>query len=135
MITPKIGTGNLFSRVGSDQADAVLHATTTRLHYKTNLRNMLEHAGNRLCTQAQFEWREVFIKIHEAMRTQVRERWQWEVITDSRVMAPVCYKLGHCPFMATFDRQCTIRERVNQGRFDEIDVKEWLADPTAGRRD
>jgi flavin-dependent thymidylate synthase len=31
------------------------HATTTRLNYVTDLRNLSEHAGNRLCTQAQFE--------------------------------------------------------------------------------
>ena len=43
------------------------HATTTRLHYHTNLRNLIEHAGNRLCTQAQFEWRDVFIKIVQAI--------------------------------------------------------------------
>ena len=33
MITPKIGTVKFFSRAESDQADAVLHATTTALTF------------------------------------------------------------------------------------------------------
>lgn len=44
------------------------HATTTRLNYKTTFRALLEHAGNRLCTQAQFEWRAVFLGIIQAIR-------------------------------------------------------------------
>ena len=44
------------------------HATTTRLNYKTNFRSLLEHAGNRLCTQAQFQWRAVFLGIIKAIR-------------------------------------------------------------------
>jgi hypothetical protein len=54
---------------------------------------------------------------------------------DSAVFKRICYSLGKCPFMAVFDRQCTIRSRVNEGKFDEIDPREWMADPTAGRRD
>jgi flavin-dependent thymidylate synthase len=44
------------------------HNITTRLNYATNLRNYLDHAGNRLCTQAQFEWRIVWVRMLEAMR-------------------------------------------------------------------
>lgn len=44
------------------------HQVTTRLHYKTNLRALRETLGNRLCTQAQFEWRAVAIGIVEAIR-------------------------------------------------------------------
>jgi flavin-dependent thymidylate synthase len=121
------------------------HATTTRVHYKTNLRNLLEHAGNRLCTQAQFEWRFVF---HEIVRV-LRERnevyrlgsseadqdgWQWNTICNGS-FRPVCYQLGHCPFTAVFDRQCVIRSRVQAGEFDKINPAEWLMDPSAARRD
>ena len=43
------------------------HAVTTRLLYHTNLRALFEHAGNRLCTQAQFEWRAVFMAMINAI--------------------------------------------------------------------
>lgn len=161
------------------------HQTTTRLHYKTNLRNLVDHVGNRLCTQAQFEWKMVIFQLMKSMRNyasfladewSVREErrslihdegvivgddqweedvvgmlagtkgtplsasavgnstnWQWGVILDPkyRWFAPACYAAGKCPFKADFDRGCTIRERADAGRFDEIEVKEWAADPTA----
>lgn len=129
------------------------HSVTTRLNYKTNLRNLLEHAGNRLCTQAQFEWRFVFAEIVNAMRSYgaityhsgdsgsgaggraIRSAsWQWEMIVDTDLFRPVCFALGHCPFQADFDRGCTIRERMDNGRQDEVRDEEWLLDPAAARR-
>jgi len=116
------------------------HATTTRLNYKTNLRSLLDHAGNRLCTQAQFEWRFVFNEIIAEIRDygngddDYTENWQWNHIADSNVFKPICYTLGHCPFTASFDRGCTIRERVQRGEFDKIDPREWMMDHTAARR-
>lgn len=135
------------------------HAVTTRLNYKTNLRNLLDHAGNRLCTQAQFEWRLAFAGIVGAIRDhglpaveEIRRaeadweaqtgqpaadmpdfdpNWQWRLIADSDVFRPICFTLGHCPFTADFDRGCTIRDRVQAGEFDKIDDREWLADPKA----
>jgi flavin-dependent thymidylate synthase len=103
----------------------------TRLHYRTDLRALLDHAGNRLCTQAQFEWRLVFAKIAEAIRSynylaplapadlneQITfdyyaevDRWQWEAIAG--LLKPICYATGKCEFMASFDRACSIRDRV-----------------------
>lgn len=116
------------------------HQTTTRLNYKTNLRNLLDHAGNRLCTQAQFEWRYVFAGIVRAIRdhTQVvalgdpSVSWQWQLIADDGVFKPVCFQLGHCPFTADFDRGCTIRDRVQENRLEAIEDREWMADPKAG---
>lgn len=124
------------------------HAITTRLHYKTNLRNLVEHAGNRLCTQAQFEWRIVFTGIVQAIRYYSpaapidkysglptrSQAWQFERIARSDLFRPVCYAQGKCPFNADFDRGCTIRPRVEAGEFDKIDDREWLFDPTAARR-
>lgn len=137
------------------------HDTLTRLNYKTNLRNLVDHAGNRLCTQAQFEWRLVFIGIVNAIRNhnsryegflthqkihpvagvplepEQRETesygaaWQWELIAESGVFKPVCFQVGHCPFNASFDRGCTIKGRVEEGKFDEIEPREYMADPTA----
>jgi flavin-dependent thymidylate synthase len=123
------------------------HATTTRLNYVTNLRNLIEHAGNRLCTQAQFEWRAVFISLVKAVRDYEPPRdqstskgwgpqqWQFQHMVQSAIFKPVCFQLGHCPFTAVFDTQCTIRSRVRAGKFDEIDPNEYMSDPTAGRRD
>lgn len=128
------------------------HAITTRLNYATDLRALLDHAGNRLCTQAQFEWRAVFLGIVKAIHDYqgvtneavgvdyksaiYRESdWQFQLIAKSGVFKPVCFQLGHCPFTADFDRQCTIRERVQRGAFEEIKPEEYMADPTAGRRD
>lgn len=118
------------------------HDTLTRLNYKTNLRNLLEHAGNRLCTQAQFEWRVVFIGIVKAISEydpmgfatpmEHDSQWQWQLIAESQVFKPVCFALGHCPFNADFDRGCTIRGRVEDGQFDQIRPEEYMADPTAG---
>lgn len=124
------------------------HAITTRLNYKTNLRNLLDHAGNRLCTQAQFEWRQVFIELvrsiyeHRGPRTgniggfhsEYANAWQFKLIATDNVFKPICYELGHCPFTADFDRGCTIRGRVEEGKFDEINASEWMADPAAARR-
>jgi flavin-dependent thymidylate synthase len=129
------------------------HSVTTRLNYCTDLRALLDHAGNRLCTQAQFEWRYVFAEIVKAIRTHRPEvamdlkpnvegssrggavggGWQFELIADDGLFKPVCYRLGHCPFTADFDRKCVIRERVQEGKWDWIDDKEWLLDPTAAR--
>lgn len=117
------------------------HSITTRLNYKTNLRNLLDHAGNRLCTQAQFEWRVVFTELVKAIAEfdtmagdEQSAAWQWRLIAGDNVFKPVCYELGHCPFTADFDRGCTIRGRVEAGEFRKIDPREWLMDPAAARR-
>jgi thymidylate synthase ThyX len=118
--------------VPAEEARGLLpHDTLTRLNYKTNLRNLLEHAGNRLCTQAQFEWRMVFIDLVRAISEHRPHNWQWQHIVDTKVFKPVCFQLGHCPFTADFDRGCKIRPRVEAGRFDEIKPVEYMGDPTA----
>lgn len=112
-----------------DARGLVPHNMTTRVHYVTNLRSLMDHAGNRLCTQAQFEWRLVFSRIAEAIRERggwyyvndyelhavpLHEShsadWQWEALSD--VFRPVCYQIGKCAFEADFDRKCSIRNRV-----------------------
>lgn len=146
---------NVLVNMGVPAEDArglMPHAVTTRLNYKTNLRNLLDHAGNRLCTQAQFEWRMVFASIVKAIGEHQTDadrlswvqqtdqhpndmpdvgNWQWKLIAESSVFKPVCYQLGHCPFTADFDRGCTIRDRVQAGEWDKIDDREWLIDPKA----
>jgi flavin-dependent thymidylate synthase len=120
--------------IPAEEARGLLpHDTLTRLNFKTNLRNLVDHAGNRLCTQAQFEWRVVFIGIVKAL--MVNDIWSptdSEAIAGSGLFKPVCFQVGHCPFNADFDRGCTIKGRVEEGKFDEIKPEEYMADPTAG---
>lgn len=132
------------SGIPAEDARGLLpHNILTRLHYSTDLRALLDHAGNRLCTQAQFEWRLVFARIAEAIRdyaTNSTNRWQFEEL--SKLFKPVCYQTGKCEFKANFDRSCSIRDRVDRHEFhgepssewDDIAPAEWLADPTAARR-
>ena len=84
------------------------HSVLTRVHYCTDLRALLDHAGNRLCTQAQFEWRAVFTRIVEAIRDN--DAYMAGELAD--LFRPVCYQIGKCAFGADFDRHCDIRERV-----------------------
>lgn len=109
----------------------------TRIHYRTDLKSLIEHGGNRLCTQAQFEWRLVFAKIVEAIRNYrpvpwAREgmvtqnethRWQYEKIAD--VFRPICYLTGKCEFKADFDRKCKIRDRVDSYHRWNVPSSEW----------
>jgi flavin-dependent thymidylate synthase len=132
--------------IPAEEARGLLpHDTLTRLNYKTNLRNLAEHLGNRLCTQAQFEWRLVGAQIRQAIVNYLPpgyyngnsaewqdNGWQFELIGNSEIFRPVCFSMGRCPFQADFDRGCTIRERMDNGRQNEVKVEEWLADPRAG---
>lgn len=143
------------------------HATLTRIQYCTDLRNLLEHAGNRLCTQAQFHWRTVYQQISQCIRNywiEIRDMYDPGYLDDlhagsltkefgaiADMFKPICYQLGRCPFQASFDRECTIRDRVR--RFEakgipsdkwetpdpdfpghHINREEWLADPAAARK-
>jgi flavin-dependent thymidylate synthase len=125
----------------------------TRVHMRVDMKTLLNLAGMRLCTQAQFEWSAVFAELAKALRNIVPEghpwRWQYEFIADS--FRPVCFAEGHCPMKAKSDRYCSIRAQVD--RFEAIGVPssewerdkawnlgirpihpaQWLADPTAAR--
>jgi len=97
------------SGMPAEDARGILpHAVLTRVHYCTDLRALLDHAGNRLCTQAQFEWRAVFTRIVEAIRDS--DAYMAGELAD--LFRPVCYQIGKCAFGADFDRHCDIRERV-----------------------
>lgn len=107
----------------------------TRLNYVTNLRNLQDHAGNRLCTQAQFEWRMVWVRIIESMRdyctcpgadrhAESCDNWQWQAI--AALFRPVCYLTGSCQFKAEFDRKCSIRGRVDEFSAAGVPSSGWL---------
>lgn len=149
------------SGMPAEEARGLLpQATATRIHYITDLRNLKDHAGNRLCTQAQFHWRDVFSQIVRQVADYPVGRvggevpagiaWSFKALAESGLFRPVCYQLGHCPFQASFDRACSIRERVqdfakqgvpsNQWQDEDhrtgvapINPAEWLYDPTAAR--
>jgi flavin-dependent thymidylate synthase len=84
----------------------------TRVHYRTNLRDLIQHAGLRLCSQAQAEWKEVWAGIIREIMAYgpIQDAWQQREIV--KLFRPVCYNTGKCEFMATTDRWCVIRERV-----------------------
>jgi hypothetical protein len=147
-------------------------ATSTRLNFVTDMRNLVDHAGNRLCTQAQFHWRHVFNEMIKAIRNygqlesvdisemgdarvrtiqgaESEHAWQFRALADSELWRPVCYLLGHCPFKASFDRFCSIRDRIEilgKNGIKGIDVEnptvagdnfinpaEWMLTPDAAR--
>jgi flavin-dependent thymidylate synthase len=157
----------------------------TRIHWVMNLRSLKLEAGKRLSTQAQYEWKAVIAGIAKAIReynpyqqqidvmgragdrvaadvlsfVASHDVWQYEGISD--LFRPICYQTGKCEFMASIDRKCTIRDRVEKnhsiGRpssdwhlpfsmdtgpegemraridIDAIHPSEWLNDPTAAR--
>lgn len=124
---------------------------TTRIHYKTDLRNLLSTMGNRLCTQAQFEWRKVAIGMVKA----VRDSGVYMADELADLFRPICYATGKCEFMADMDRYCSIRDRVEANhnmnrpssewgqdyarartgeKVKAIFPAEWLADPASARR-
>jgi flavin-dependent thymidylate synthase len=141
---------NVFIQNGvpAEDARSVLpHNTATRIIYDTNLRNLAEHAGNRLCTQAQFHWRLVWAQIIPAIleygeKYDRENLWQYETMIESDIFRPACYRLGKCPFKASFDRACSIRERVDthaasgvpSREWDNIRTEEWLMNPAAARQ-
>lgn len=143
------------SGMPAEEARGLLpHAMATRLNYHTNLRNLLDHAGNRLCTQAQFHWRLVFAQIarainefpmEEARRSWVQQTGEhadamplareelpnaWQFDSLSSVFRPVCYEMGKCPFKASFDRDCSIRDRVDLFAEHGVSSSEWHHDHT-----
>jgi flavin-dependent thymidylate synthase len=85
---------------------------STRIHYKTNLRNLAQHAGMRLCSQAQWEWKQVWHQmiIEISRYGPFEDRWQQAEI--NKLFRPICYQTGRCQFRAETDRWCSIRERV-----------------------
>lgn len=97
-----------------DARGALLINTATRIHYKTNLSALIGQSGNRLCSQAQYEWKQVWREMIRAIINYgpVEERWQQVAI--GRQFRPVCYATGKCEFLADTDRYCSIRERVEK---------------------
>jgi len=122
--------------LAAEEARKVLpHAMPTRIFWVCSLRTLLAEAGKRTCTQAQFEWRQIFAGVAKALRDHgqmrkldartdgVKDGWQYRAFAD--LMRPVCYQQGKCGFMAKFDRGCTIRARVDAFERAGVPSSEW----------
>lgn len=130
----------------------------TRINYNTSLRGLLEHAGLRLCTQAQFEWRLVWARMMEAIREYGKSQEyqmvnrdvpsiigvfssEWQFNELATIFKPICYQKGSCQFLSDVDRHCSIRDRVQthakngepSTEWNDIKPEEWLLDPAAAR--
>jgi len=120
------------SGMPAEDARGILpHAVLTRVHYCTDLRALLDHAGNRLCTQAQAEWKLVFAQIVKAIRNS--DAYMADELAD--LFRPVCYQTGRCQFRAEFDRHCNIRDRVEANYRHGIESENWGADHSVGSAD
>lgn len=86
--------------------------TVTKVHYKTNLRGLVLHGGMRLCSQAQFEWKQVWAQMLDAITNYGNPIDHWQQQAIASLFRPVCYHTGRCQFRAMTDRWCNIRDRV-----------------------
>lgn len=99
---------------------------TTRIHYHTNLRALAEHAGMRLCSQAQYEWKQVWAGMLDAIRDYGPEEDAWQQAIIASMFKPVCYQTGKCEFLAETDRYCSIRSRVMAHHAAGEPPQEWI---------
>jgi flavin-dependent thymidylate synthase len=104
----------------------------TRIHVRIDMKSLLGLAGMRLCTQAQFEWREVFARVSEALREYVGpdhpDRWQYEMMASR--FRPVCFAANRCTMKAKSDRHCSIREQVDAYEYSGVPSEFWEDDPS-----
>lgn len=124
--------------VPAEEARGILpHDMPTRIHWVCDLRTLLADAGKRTCTQAQFPWRMIFAGMANALRNYtsgalywpggerpgISDSWQYREIANR--LRPVCYQTGSCGFMAQFDRNCTIRSRVDAFAAAGVPSSKW----------
>jgi len=86
---------------------------TTRIHYHTDLRNLVAQSGNRLCSQAQSEWKLVWAEMIRAILNYGPPEERWQQAAIAKLFKPICYQTGSCGFNSPIDRWCIIRDRVN----------------------
>lgn len=123
------------------------HNILTKVNMVISLRALMGMAGQRLCTQAQFEHRMVWDQLLKAIRGYdveyfvtfedefgpyengpMSSQWQFELIADQ--FLPICYQTGKCQFESDFDRFCNIRERVQANAQIGRPSSEWDQDCT-----
>jgi flavin-dependent thymidylate synthase len=114
------------SGIPAEDARGILPTNiVTRVHYKTNLRNLGEHAGLRLCSQAQFEWKQVWAEMLWAIRRYGPKEEAWQQIAIADLFKPICYRTGRCEFRGDNDRFCSIRERVEAHYAKGEGTEQW----------
>lgn len=123
------------------------HAIVTKINWVVDLRALMATAGQRLCTQAQWEHREMWASLIQSIRNYGAKqtydgcdkdraiyprpnnvftgssRWQFDLLADR--FKPVCYQTGRCQFRSDFDRYCNIRDRVEEFAANGIPSSEW----------
>lgn len=120
------------------------HAIVTKINWVVDLRALMATAGQRLCTQAQWEHREMWNSLIRSIRdygerTQYKTNeggpkmsgprsssWQFDLLADR--FKPVCYQTGRCQFRSDFDRYCNIRDRVEMNAAVGRPSSEWGKD-------
>lgn len=134
--------------------DIAPHGILTRINMAIDLRSLMQMAGQRLCTQAQWEhkmvWdgiinsvrefgRTVHYRSHELPRAGVayseagdhegnlayEVSSQWQYEFLAARFKPICYQTGRCQFRSDFDRYCNIRDRVEANAAIGRPSKEW----------
>ena len=68
-------------------------AMNSKMVLRTNLRNLIDMSHQRLCNRANWEFRELFRDIIDAL-SQYSEEWK-ELVNN--VLVPKCKVLGYCP--------------------------------------
>lgn len=140
-----------------DARDSVPHGILTHVNMAIDLRALMQMAGQRLCTQAQWEHKTVWDGIIDQLFTfgdgltyRTRElpktgavysetgdhngNLAYEVSSSwqYRLLAdrfkPICYQTGSCQFRSDFDRFCNIRDRVQANAAIGRSSKEWHED-------
>ncbi|AOE44885.1 thymidylate synthase [Gordonia phage Terapin] len=127
------------------------HAIVTKINWVVDLRALMATAGQRLCTQAQWEHREMWASLIQSIRDYGRKviytapaddsdepqdvylgtaqrssSWQFDFLADR--FKPVCYQTGRCQFRSDFDRYCNIRDRVEANAAIGRPSNEWHED-------
>lgn len=75
----------------------------TKIGFSTNYRSLVQLCGDRLCYQAQDEWRRVV----GAIKDEVRRVWGDDF---ADYLVPVCYHTKSCKFESVFDRPCPVQK-------------------------
>lgn len=131
------------------------HNILTKVNMVISLRSLMAMAGQRLCTQAQFEHRMVWNELIKSIRSFGYETTyrttdanihagavfeetgdsqgglayevssQWQFELLAARFQPICYQTGSCQFQSDFDRYCNIRDRVQANAKIGRKSSEW----------
>lgn len=66
---------------------------TTKIVDKRNLRNLIDMTGNRMCTRAYWEYRDIMKDLCKEL-SEYSDEWKYLIET---LFKPKCEKLGYCP--------------------------------------